>query len=531
MKKTVSINISGIIFHIDDDAYERLSRYLNSIKRHFSKMEGRDEIIADIEGRIAEVLQEKLKDNKQVISIGDIDEVVKLMGEPYEMDDENEHEPAEEYRTYTYRKPKRLYRDPDDRMIAGVAGGLAAYFNIDPVWVRVLFVVSLFISGAGLIAYIILWIVVPEARTTAEKLEMRGEPVNISNIERSVREEFENMKGKFNEFTNGAKETFKKKSAGRSTFFDRLIAFIGSFFRVLFRIIVILIGIFLILSGLGFITTLVVGVSGLSSFSFFDHGQWIGFSLYEFLTMIFSTDLMSILAVIAALLLAGIPLIMIIYLGFRMLLGQRARIPYLGITAFSFWFAGLVLALIVAVNTGMDFRHSARITKTYELDIPDSGAVCFSASHGRFFDAEQGAVTLFDGEYMAVMGDGGSTIFQVPYIEFRRSTTGTAVITQMAYAKGRNHERARRRAEALRYSIVATDTSFILADHYFFPADAAIRGQKVRLIIEIPEGRLVYFDKNMRTLFRKNPNWSIRRMEPDDKYWVMTPSGLKPLKE
>lgn len=212
MKKTVSINISGIIFHIDDDAYERLNRYLNSIKRHFQKLDGKDEIITDIESRIAELLQEKLQDTKQVISIEDIEEVITVMGQPSEMDEDSEYEPRRERKTYAYSRPRRLYRDPDGRMIAGISSGMATYFNIDPVWIRILFIVSLFISGAGLIAYIVLWIVIPQAVTTAEKLEMRGEPVNISNIERSVRDEFDNVKGKFNEFAGDARETLKKKA-------------------------------------------------------------------------------------------------------------------------------------------------------------------------------------------------------------------------------------------------------------------------------------------------------------------------------
>jgi len=188
MKKTVSINISGIIFHIDDDAYERLNRYLNSIKRHFSKMDGRDELVTDIESRIAELLQEKIQDTKQVISIEDINQVISMMGEPAEMDEDTDTEPVRSHKTYSYSRAKRLYRDPDGNMISGVSNGLAAYFNIDPVWFRILFIGTLFFGGAGLIAYIILWIIVPEAITTAEKLEMRGEPVNGSNIERSIRD-------------------------------------------------------------------------------------------------------------------------------------------------------------------------------------------------------------------------------------------------------------------------------------------------------------------------------------------------------
>lgn len=206
MKKTVTINLSGIIFHIDEDAYGRLNSYLNRLRKHFGRTEGNEEIIADIESRIAELLQEKLANNKQVITIADVEEVIELMGEPYEMEEETA--PREKSGR---RRPKKLYRDPDNSMIAGICGGLAAYFNIDPIWFRAIFLISIFIGGTGILVYLIMWILVPNANTTAEKLEMRGEPVNISNIERSIRDEFDNVKDKFNDFTNGAKESFKKK--------------------------------------------------------------------------------------------------------------------------------------------------------------------------------------------------------------------------------------------------------------------------------------------------------------------------------
>lgn len=532
MKKTVSINISGIIFHIDDDAYERLNRYLNSIKRHFQKLDGKDEIITDIESRVAELLQEKLQDTKQVISIEDIEELITVMGQPSEMDEDSEYEePGPAYKTYAYNRPKRLYRDPDGRMIAGVSSGLAAYFNIDPVWIRVVFIVSLLISGAGLIAYIVLWIVIPEAITTAEKLEMRGEPVNISNIERSVRDEFDNMKGKFNEFAGDAKETFKKKSEGSRTFFDNLIDLIGTVFRVVFKVVIVILGIFLILTGLGFITFTAAGITGFSSFSFFDNGELINFSLPLFLNMIFSTNLMSVLAVTSAILIFGIPLIMIIYLGFRLLLGNRVRVPYMSVTAFSFWLAGLLLAMIVASNTGMDFRHSARINKSYEIQMPENQVLHFAVNPDKSFDKNTGTIEIFDGEYTAKMDDEGFVLYEVPDVEFRRSTTHIASVNMSAYAKGSSRKKAERRAKSLEYNISSTDTSFTLSPYFVFPPNAVIRGQDIQLTIEIPEGQIVHFEENMEGFFDDNPNWSVRHKGFEGKTWIMTSSGLKPYVE
>jgi len=532
MKKTVSINISGIIFHIDDDAFERLSRYLNSIKRHFAKMEGKEEIITDIESRIAEVLQEKLQDNKQVISIEDIQEVISIMGEPSEMDEDSEYEEPQQYKPYTYSRGKRLYRDPDGRMIAGVSSGLAAYFNIDPVWIRVLFVVSLFAGFFGLIAYVVLWIVIPEAITTAEKLEMRGEPVNISNIERSVRDEFDNVKGKFNEFAGEAKETFKKKSAGSNRFFDNLIDFIGTVLRIVFKIIAILLGIIFIFTGLGLIIAFIAGTAGFSSFSFFENGELVNFQLMQFMDMIFTTPLMGIMAIIGVILFFGIPLIALIYLGFRLLLGSRVKVPYFGISTLALWLLGLLLAMVVGANIGMDFRHSAgEISPPLEIQMPEKQILYFDVQDDKHIDSRTGTFEVFDGEYSARIDDDGISIFNVPYVEFRKSATEVAGVSITAYAKGSSRDKARQRARALEYHVSNTDTSFSLSTYYYFPHNAVLRAQEVQLEIEIPEGQIVHFDQNMEDFFDENPNWRVRNKGYEGKTWIMTRNGLKPYVE
>lgn len=529
MKKTVTINISGIIFHIDEDAYDRLNRYMNRLKRHFSKMEGRDEIISDIEGRIAELLLEKMVDNKQVITIDDIEEVVKMMGEPSEMDEESDYEP--EPRPSYRNRPKRLYRDPDNRMIAGVSSGLAAYLNIDPVWIRVLFVVSLFLSGFGLLAYIVLWIIVPQAITTTEKLEMRGEPVNISNIERSFRDEFDNMKDKFNEFADGAKDTFKKKSAGRHTFFDELISFVGSVLRVILKVAVVIIGLILILSGLGFIVAITVGSAGLSSFSFFENGELISFSLGTFLDSFFQGPVTGVLAVASFILVVGIPLIMMVYLGIRMIVGIRAKVPYIGITAFGFWLAGLVMGIFVAASTATDFRHTARINKDYDVRLDTSQVLYIKSIPDPAFNSyySRGSVEIFDGEWRMLMKDDEYDIFATPDFSASRKTFGDGVTAEVSsYAKGSSRDEAYDRAAAMIYPVEVSDTVLVLPTYYHFPPNAKIRGQYVRVRLKIPVGQIVHFDENMEEFFDENPNYYYRREGFGGNTWIMTETGLKP---
>ncbi len=193
MHKTISITIGGLLFHVEEQAYQRLDSYLQSVRAHFARIEDSDEIVGDIESRIAEHFSEKLGRAKQVINVKDVDALIATMGtvkdfEAFEPTDPDSHATDEQTRAAeseqaTARASRRLYRDPDDQVIAGVASGLAKYFGIDPAIVRIVFVVLIFAHGLGVLAYIILWIAVPTAKTPGQKLSMQGEPVTLRGFE------------------------------------------------------------------------------------------------------------------------------------------------------------------------------------------------------------------------------------------------------------------------------------------------------------------------------------------------------------
>ena len=185
MKITENINLAGLIFTIDQDALLKLQNYLNSIERYFAIKEEGKEVVADIEGRIAELFETKINKSKEVIVIEDVNQIIGIMGMPEEFMNEAQTE-SKNSASYTEGGTKRLYRSYDDKVIGGVCGGLAAYFNIDPVIFRLIFVLALFFS-IGFLIYIILWIVLPEARTFAQKLEMKGYRVSVSTIHENVK--------------------------------------------------------------------------------------------------------------------------------------------------------------------------------------------------------------------------------------------------------------------------------------------------------------------------------------------------------
>ncbi len=188
MKKALQISIAKTLFTVEEDAYSALEAYLRSIEAHFKAADGSDEIVGDIEGRIAEQL---LEAKEQVITLTTVERVLERMGRVEDFDDSEtlrtEAPSSEAPRT------KKLYRNPDDLYVAGVASGLAAYFGIEVVIMRAIFFVLALFNGFGILLYIVLWIVMPEAKTNAQKLEMTGTPVTLATLSETVKERVEEL--------------------------------------------------------------------------------------------------------------------------------------------------------------------------------------------------------------------------------------------------------------------------------------------------------------------------------------------------
>ena len=206
MKKTLTINIRGTVFHIEEDAYEALRKYMLILKDYFGKDEEGKEIVADIEARISEIFTEKTGEKNQAVTLEWVEELIETLGTPENF---SEEVGAEEPLAGQKPRKRKLYRDPEQTVLAGVCGGLAAYFNMDPVLIRLIVVLlALLTSGAGVLVYVLLWIIVPKALTTTQRLEMKGEEVTVKNIEKFFKDEM-----------NAVKESYHK--IRKSRFFSR----------------------------------------------------------------------------------------------------------------------------------------------------------------------------------------------------------------------------------------------------------------------------------------------------------------------
>lgn len=200
MNKTININLGGYAFIIDEDAFETAHNYLNTLTRHFGGSDSAAEIMQDIETRMGELISRN-KGTRTIVSKIDVVEAIAILGTPEELKDIDFTEPLTKkdkaHADFHFKTGKRLYRDPDDKIIGGVCSGLAAYFGIhDVVWMRVGFVILTMLFGTSLILYLVLWAIVPPARTVSDRLEMMGEPTNVNNIAKIVREEIEELSEK-----------------------------------------------------------------------------------------------------------------------------------------------------------------------------------------------------------------------------------------------------------------------------------------------------------------------------------------------
>ncbi|MBU0981525.1 PspC domain-containing protein [Patescibacteria group bacterium] len=220
MKKVINTTIGQIVFNVEDDAYEKLSKYLNSIKKHFAKDKDCEEILEDIEVSIAEKFLKKRKNANLAVSLEDVESVILEMGTIKDFDKEDEEDEEEKEKG----DEKKLYRNPDDVIIAGVASGLAAYFGIETALVRLIFFITIFFGGAGVAIYIVLWLILPVAKTSAEKFEMRGETVTLQHIEKAVKEGVDQLK--------------KKDYSGLNGFFRTL----AGLMLIILRLIVVVVG-------------------------------------------------------------------------------------------------------------------------------------------------------------------------------------------------------------------------------------------------------------------------------------------------
>jgi len=346
MKKTLTINLNGIVFNIDEDAYQTLKSYLNEIGAHFVSEEEK-EILKDIEARIAELFGEKLQGNKRVIEITDVESVINVLGHPNQFESEaTESEETSKTEEPKKGKHKRFYRDPENCILGGVAGGVAAYLNWDTTLIRILFVILVIIGfGWAIPIYLLIWLIAPEARTTAQRLEMQGKDVTVD----AIKEQFDSAK----DYVES--DNFKQSASRIGTRLGEIIKWL---FKALFIFISVIISFVCIIVLAAIIFTLIMLIVV---------GQDVITSMLPFALI---SPFSSWLAISSIALLVIIPIIAIMISSFRLLRGNKTqqKSHWFGWTLFVTWILSLfiVIGLSIKYISNGDLEDSINATSITE---------------------------------------------------------------------------------------------------------------------------------------------------------------------
>jgi len=509
MNKTVNINLAGTFFHIDENAYQKLQRYLEAIKRSFTDSQGRNEIIADIETRIAELFIERVENEKQVVSIKEVEEVITIMGQPedYIVDEEIfEDEPKKTYTSSRTNSSRKLFRDTENAYIGGVSSGLSQYFDIDALWIRLIWVLLFFGAGTGILVYILLWILMPAAETTSEKLAMSGKPVNITNIEEKVKEGFSNVKesldGVADRISNAdydkAGDNIKNKSR---SFFDTL----GNIVMFFFKIFAKFIGIILIIVGASTLIGLIIGLFTAGVADVFH------FPGIDFANAVNSTNLPIWLVSLLALFAVGIPFFYIFILGLKILtnnlksLGNVANFTLLGL-----WLASIVTLSIFALRELNEHIYDESVTEKTELAITSQDTLYVRMSdNGDDYRSSSRRFYRNRGEFRIIMDDNDNKQIYSSNIRliFRSTKDSLATVSIEKSADGSDFQKARERARNIDYNYSFSDNRLELDPYLLTDFKDKFSDQYVKITVYLPEGTVVWTDDNTYSFHRNSSGY------------------------
>jgi len=572
MKKTLSINVSGIIFHIEEDGYETLRKYLDSINRYFSSFEDSSEIIADIENRIAEIFLSKLNEGKQVITAEDVSQLMVIMGNvnDFKAAEENEfagEQPKKESQAKSAQSsaPKKLVRDQSNKVLGGVCSGLAHYFGIDPVWprlifalltlgygggliiyivlwialpvealeeeagvkkmyrnpeskvlggvaggiaaffgsdkvlIRILFVILAFFGGFGIILYIILWISIPEAKTITEKMEMQGEPVTLSNIESSVKKSLNEKDAEESTLTKIILFPFRALAA----ILNFIAKILGPIFRVIVEVLRVMIGIVILLTGLALVLSVLLafgmlfGVISSSSLRAAGVLEGISFPIDAFKATF------SIWTIVAAFLVAFVPALCIQLLGSSIIAKRIVFKPFIGWTLFVLFFVSVLVLGVSLPQIILSFKEDGdyKMEKTFDVS----------------------------GKTMVLkVNETGLDDYRVTDLTLKGYDGKQIKLVERFIAQGSTRKKAIENAQMVTYNVQQADSVITFDSNITFNKDAKFRAQRLEMDLFIPYNTQFVISEELWRLIENNyRDYDGYRDSNFDKTWKMTEHGFE----
>jgi phage shock protein PspC (stress-responsive transcriptional regulator) len=583
MKKNISINISGIIFHIEEDGYSKLKGYLESINSYFSSYEDSSEIIADIESRIAEIFLSKLDDGKQIINIDDVGSLIATMGttadfeaiedEEHVVEDvrsESKEEPNEETQDTNAEEPKpakrllrdekkrilggvasgmayyfgidplwvrlimvlmflnvffglvsgavfiayivlwivipgsyelgedkgvkKMYRDPDTRVLGGVASGIAAYFGVDKTVIRLVFVLSIFLGGSGLILYLVLWIITPEANTITEKMQMQGEPVTLSNIEHNVKESLSVKEGEENLFAKVLLFPFRVIAA----IFQALGKVLGPASKFIVEALRVIAGLVITVMGLSMMVGLVIAILVLLGFmSGLGHLLTVDHFPIQLLKDSFPT-----FGYISIFIAAFIPLFSITLLGISILIKRFVFNAPIGWGIFGLWVLSIIgIAFSVPKVVG-DFRSEGeyKVTRTFDFNSTDA--------------------TLN-------LRESGMEDYDMVNLKLRGHSDSLYTLDMRFKSRGNSRKSSIENAQMVTYNVLTEGSNLNFDSNLSFTENAVFRAQELVMILYIPYNQVFMMNEDLRYILTNTINHhGYKTWQMADNKWMFTEDDL-----
>jgi phage shock protein PspC (stress-responsive transcriptional regulator) len=527
MNKTIIININGTVFHIEEDAYDVLKLYMTDVKRHFSTSADSLEITTDIENRIAEMFNEILaSQSKQVIVEQDVKLVVEQMGtvEDFEFAEDDTKTPGAGNYTYNTER-RRLFRDPDDHLVSGVAAGIANYFDIQAVWVRLAFALSFCAAGSGFFLYVILWIVVPKAVSRADRMAMKGEKQDLKGFKKNFEDELSTVKDHLHNFQHEAKPFVYKTRDFISDFFDHL----GVFLRGAGSLLGKLIGGAILLGCFGLAIALIVTLVAFLAFGKQD--------IYHIPPFNFVNQETSMVFLAGGFLLLAIPLLTIILLIIGFLFKNATFNRTIGTTLLCVWLAALGAVVYYGVKATADFREGARLSNTVNIKPTANSTYYLQLNDAKYLSNEDSTrlrikerfngMVILDDDFN---GDDNFGASDPVSINVEKSDVPQPVLIESFTARGRDYEDALMNTRNISYRFTQKDSVLKFDRRIERLAGAKWRGQKLYITIKVPLNSTLVIDQKLDRNIGFNLydcGQSNQPSNPNGSVFVMTANGLE----
>jgi phage shock protein PspC (stress-responsive transcriptional regulator) len=527
MNKTIIININGTVFHIEEQAYEVLKEYMTEVKRHFFNSADSLEITTDIENRIAEMFSDILaRDNRQALIEQDVQDVITQMGSVKDFETADTDGPADAgFATPPFESTagtRRLFRDADDHLIGGVCAGIANYFDVQPAWVRLFFALAFIFAGTGFILYIILWIIIPKAITRADRMAMKGEPLDLQGFKRNFEAEMSAVGSRLQAVGQDARPLAYKTRDFVSDFFHHLGIFLGGTGKVLIKVL----GIALIMSCVAGIITLIVGAIATSIF---------GIPFFEVPDIFISYNYAN-QVIVAFALLAIIPLVAIIMVVSSAVFNTTPINRSVGVTLLVIWISSLAVLLYHGSYAAAEFSESAGFSKTINLKPTANQVYYLRLNEAHSLTAEDSARLDIENKYKGLTlteTDDSDLDLRDVRISIEKGDVPYPVLIEEFSARGRNYEAALENAHSTPYVFNQQDSVITFEAKLRRPHKRKWHNESLHITLRIPVNATVMVNERINRYLTNYINLNDCTGFDDthtrDQYapLVMTTEGLK----